>query len=482
MANQVALRCADHGVLSQVSVLKNIAFTSSNAWIARSLFHSSFWDSFSSWGKGTMLVPPLHFPLTEIADHDDRVKQFPQEMPPRTHFGTQAWAILQQINGYRLNSHTRAMMQTRHIENGNSVGKLLRINQRLTASALYHAGLGNTVDRVYWSWVARQGVTASAREFLQAQGIDGVAVCGIERDADPHYVAAAQQLELPIAILIRSWDNLSTKAATIPAARGYLLWSNEMRRELRLLAPWIPEESIHVVGASQFDRHRMDCVPDRTAFFEAVGLDPHSGGPLIMYSCGGTHLRKMDEYAIGHLLKLLNDDTFPPGTQVLVRLHPFLRRLHYVKSLIEHFPDDARVALWPREDVAISLSDHEALLGALAYQAVNVNMASTMTIDSMIFDKPVVNVAFDDGTGFQSVRSVEDFYHFDHYHTIVEHGGIDIAYSPEELGRYINAAIENPAAKSAERADTVFFHVGQVDGLAGQRTAQAMRQCLEGVE
>jgi hypothetical protein len=453
---------------------KHIAFTSANAWVARALFHSSFWDSFSAWGKSTMLVPPAYYPLPEVTELDGAAAQIPQEGSPFSHFFTQAWAVLLLNNGYRLGSQTRRMMQNRHIERGNALGKLIRVSQRAAARSIYRLGLGLAAEKYYWRRLSQWQITVNIRALLQAQNFDALAICGSERDVDHAYVAAAHQLGLPLAVLVRSWDNLSTKMAAVPVADGYILWSDEMARELHMIAPWIPDEQMHIVGASQFDRHRMEWVPERNTFFEAVGLDPASAGPLIMYSCGGTHLLTADEYPVQQLARLLREGVFPAGTQILVRMHPFLRRLHYVESFVKNFPHGPGIALWPPQDHTPAISDHDALIGALAYQAVNVNIASTMAIDSMIFDKPVINVAFDNGVNLYSVRSVKDFYQFDHYRTIVERGGTDIAYSPEELKQMINAAFENPSAKASQRADTVRFHVGQVDGLAGRRTAEAM--------
>ena len=84
---------------------------------------------------------------------------------------------------------------------------------------------------------------------------------------------AAQDLGIPTATFIYSWDNLP-KATLVVETDYYIVWSNHMKQELQYYYPYIQSNQIFITGSPQFEMHfQKSKLPSRDAFFERYGLD-----------------------------------------------------------------------------------------------------------------------------------------------------------------------------------------------------------------
>jgi len=67
-------------------------------------------------------------------------------------------------------------------------------------------------------------------------------------------ILAAQDLGIPTATFIFSWDNLP-KATTLVETDYYFVWSEHMKKEVLMYCPYVPAEKILVTGTPQFESH-----------------------------------------------------------------------------------------------------------------------------------------------------------------------------------------------------------------------------------
>ena len=111
----------------------------------------------------------------------------------------------------------------------------------------------------------------------------------------------------------------------------------------------------------------------------------------------------------------------------------------------------------------------------LVHSDVVVNVASTTTIDAAALDRPVVNVAFDGGSGpVDPLRSVARFYSFHHYRRIVGSGGVRIAESPADLARVVAGYLADPARDAEGRRRIVAENCHRIDGGSARRIVDAV--------
>jgi hypothetical protein len=299
-------------------------------------------------------------------------------------------------------------------------------------------------------------------------------------------IEAANSLGLPTLVMVRSRDNLASKIPYLPYADRYLVWSPVLKEFLLAMYPETPPDRVHVTGAPQFDHHLDPSLRlNRKELFTRIGLDPHR--PLILYTMTTPSLLPHEVAIVQHLADAAHAGWFVRGAQLLVRGHP--RMFGSNLALLKKEYPEARYYPRPTE-AEYGRADHEAHivrhviqdepvhLSLLAHQDVQVNVCGTMTIDSAIFDKPIVNVYYDLPPGIPSALSVRRFYKRSDTRQMMSYGASRLAHNPDECIALINRYLEHPAWDAEGRRRARLEDCGPLDGGAGLRTSSIIRSLL----
>ncbi|MGC8731862.1 MAG: hypothetical protein ACP5RC_06345, partial [Halothiobacillaceae bacterium] len=293
-------------------------------------------------------------------------------------------------------------------------------------------------------------------------------------------VLAARSLGIPTATFIFSWDNLSSKGRIAAPFDHYLVWSDLMRCDLLRYYPDVSPDRVHVVGTPQFDPYAdQRLLWPRGEFFRRIGADPTR--PLICYSGGDTGTCPEEPKHVRVLMDLVRAGRIQGNPQVILRPAPVdegsrydeVRRdypeLIYAKPAWIH----ARPGDWSS---VLPLAEDVQFLANLTHHAdLNINLASTMTLDFAIHDKPVVNIAFDIANPPVFGKPLWEFYYqFEHYRPVVELGAARFARSPAELATHINAYLTDPALDREGRRRLVELEVGVPIGESGKRIVEIL--------
>jgi hypothetical protein len=293
-------------------------------------------------------------------------------------------------------------------------------------------------------------------------------------------VLAARDLGIPTATFIFSWDNLTSKGRIAAPFEHFLVWSNLMRQELLQYYPEVPEERVHVVGTPQFDpygNHELQW--PREELFSHLGLDP--ARPLICFSGGDTRTCPEDPQHLQALLELVESGQIHGRPQIVLRPTPVDEGTRYSRvaaafpELVVAQPQWVHLNNGDWSDVIPMPEDIQLLANLTAHADLNVNMASTMTLDFAIHDKPVVNIAFDvaDPPPF-GAPIWEFFYQFEHYRPVVDLGAARFAHSRQELAAHVNAYLADPSLDREARQALVELEVGAPVGSASERIAETL--------
>ena len=106
---------------------------------------------------------------------------------------------------------------------------------------------------------------------------------------------------------------------------------------------------------------------------------------------------------------------------------------------------------------------------------VNVNMASTMTLDFAAFDKPIVNVAFDVSNPPLFGRPIwEHYYRYDHYLPVVQLGAARFARSPDDLAADLTDYLGDPGLDREARRRLLDLELGAPMGDSSRRVLDAL--------
>src|SRR5262249_41116886 len=88
--------------------------------------------------------------------------------------------------------------------------------------------------------------------------------------------------------------------------------------------------------------------------------------------------------------------------------------------------------------------DSYLLTNTLRHCAVGINVASTISLELCMFDKPVINVGYNPRGLDREVLDYARYYKFDHYTPIVESGAVEVAESEPDLARRLADALSHP--------------------------------------
>jgi hypothetical protein len=293
-------------------------------------------------------------------------------------------------------------------------------------------------------------------------------------------VLAARSLGIPTATFIFSWDNLTTKGHIVAPFDHFLVWGDRMRQELLQYYPHVTPGSVHAVGSPQFDFYaRRDLLLPREEFLRSVGADP--ARPLICYTGGDAGTCPEDPGHLRILLDLARTGAIRGNPQVLLRPMPVDDGSRY-DTVRRAYPELIFAPpAWVHDAsrhwaAAMPLpADAQLLLNLVRHASLNINVASTMTIDFAINDKPVVNIAFDVASPPPLGRPLWHlYYQFDHYRTVVELGAARVARSPGELAGHVNAYLANPSLDRDARRRLVQMQLEYSSGRSAERIADVL--------
>ncbi|MGZ4786687.1 MAG: hypothetical protein ACXV5S_13540, partial [Acidimicrobiales bacterium] len=187
-----------------------------------------------------------------------------------------------------------------------------------------------------------------------------------------------------------------------------------------------------------------------------------------------------DPYHLSVLLELVRSGLVHGDPQVVLRTAPVdpgdrfdgVRRDY--PELVDAAPNWSHGdgGLWhtaypTREDVV-------ALSALTAGADVNVNMASTMSIDFALRDTPVVNIGFDH---HPEDHRAGRYYRFTHYRPVVELGAVRVAGDAAQLAEQVSRYLREPELDRDGRQALVDLELGVPMG----RSSAAVVAALEAI-
>jgi hypothetical protein len=289
-------------------------------------------------------------------------------------------------------------------------------------------------------------------------------------------VQAAQWLGIKTATFIFSWDNLTSQGRIIPAYDYYLVWNADLRRQLLSLYPDVRDEQIVVTGTPQFDSHfRPEYYWSRRELCMRVGADPER--PLVLYTTGMPNHMPREQHLVEQIADMLGTLTGCGNPQLLVRVYAKDRsgRFEELKSRRKDiiFTD----ALWHPNWLTPKVEDLPLLTNLLRHADVGINVASTVSLELAMFDKPVLNLAYN-ADGMQTGEvPFSSYYDFEHYSPLVEKGAVYKCKDPEELRGALQKVLSGSEERQASHRRLSFINEmfgDTLDGKSGERVAKAL--------
>lgn len=400
-----------------------------------------------------------------------------ESFPPVAHFPEFPHNYARRLNefvwDYRQKIPSRLSMQ-RHVRDKNMPRSVLalKLPARILAALRVEQKLEAKVEKMLLA-VSR---SVEAERRLRELNPAAVVLTGAFQFEQPAVFAAAKKLGIPTLAYIPSWDNVTTKNRFLFRYDGYLVWSEQTKKELREFYPATAAAPVFITGAPQFDIFKnQKFYQTREEFCRSQNLNPDL--PIIIYALGSPNFLHEHHGAI-ELAKRIDRGELG-DVQMLVRPHP----IHDNDALREDFASFApRTRLQKTHNAGKAVAERsqdERQIGewinTFRHASVVVNLSSTVTIDAALFDVPVVNLDFDPQPDQSQKGLIFDINHrWNHFKPVAESGGLRMVKNFADMVEAIKTYIENPALDAAARRRVAAYVCEYTDGQCARRMALAI--------
>lgn len=293
---------------------------------------------------------------------------------------------------------------------------------------------------------------------------------------DARLIKAAHRRGVPSVGMPKGWDNLTLKTLLPVFPDVLLVQTPVMKRDAEKLD--YPPDKISVVGFPKFDVYAdTSLLKSREEFMRALKLDPTK--KMILYAGAGDVLAPHDEEVLAALLQAIESGRVLGEPQVVVRPHPkYLYRIEIIPPKSFWAYDRPGTVVGPRAmDFEFNKSDIDHLMNSLFHADLLIHTASTLGIESAIFDRPTITIGYDGDTKPVHAYSTARYYDYEHYARVIATGGMHVAHSTDELISFTNQYLRDPAKDREGRRQIVDENTYKVGG-AGKRVAEAILSVL----
>jgi len=401
------------------------------------------------------------------------IEEFPAVFP----FREFPYNYLRRLNEFAWDFRQRPpsrLSMMRHIWNRTQKAQVRALKLPARALALLKAEthLEDRLERLLLTYQR----SPEALQLLRANPPAVVVTTGPFQFEQPAVIAVAKNLGIPTLALIPSWDNVSTKNRMTFKYDGYLVWSEQTKRELHHFYPHTRRVPVFVVGAPQFDLFFQERFHlSRAEFCTEQGLRPDL--PIIVYAISSPNVFREHHGALYLAERVARGDL--GDVQMIIRpnpIHDFVEVTELVRKyaprVIMQRTSESGLALTARSQNERQITEW---VNTFRHADVVVNLSSTVAIDAAIFDRPVVNLNFDPEPGQPQQALVKDVNHrWTHFKPIAESGGVWMVNDHEEMFKAVKTYLAHPELHRKNRRWVAEFVCEYLDGRCGERMAAAI--------
>lgn len=257
---------------------------------------------------------------------------------------------------------------------------------------------------------------------------------------------AAQELGIPTATFIFSWDNLP-KATMVVETDYYFVWSDLMKKELLFYYPYLKEEQVFVTGTPQFESHFDKAkIVSREDFFKQHHLDVNK--KYICYSGDDVTTCPDDPKYLEDVAKAIRELNKKGHSLGIVFRHcPADFSNRYDTVLDEYKEVITPIApLWEKigdgwNTVLPTQADVDLQMNTITYTELVINLGSSMVFDYVAHDKVCAFINYDVSHKKILDWSVKKIYNYVHFRSMPNHKSVLWIDSPEAIDGIIENAI-----------------------------------------
>lgn len=268
-------------------------------------------------------------------------------------------------------------------------------------------------------------------------------------------IIASKKINCKTITAIYSWDNIP-KARLNTRTDKYFVWSNYMKKELKLYYPEILDKDIIITGTPQFDFYKnKNLYITKKEFCKKFDLDIKK--QIICFSGDDILTSPYDPMYLEDLAESIEKLEIRNKPQILFRRCPVDFSDRY-DDVIRKYPNTIKVSnpIWNKDQksddwslVYPSYQDVKLLVNLALYCDAVYNVGSTMAHDFAMFNKVALYINYDHAES--QVWKTDNIYKFEHFKSMKNLDAVVWINSKEEISEKITKVLSNPELVAIDR-------------------------------
>jgi hypothetical protein len=285
------------------------------------------------------------------------------------------------------------------------------------------------------------------------------------------YVKAARKLGVPTAVVVLSWDNLTTKGLIHVRPDLVLAWNEAHAREAARIHN-CPRKRIAVIGSPFFDKwfEAQKLALPREVFFNRIGLA--NGRRFVLYLGSSANIARDETWLVKAIAAEIRKHPDPEvhSLGVLVRPHPANTRVY------EALAGDG-LFVWPKQGALPEDEQSQSdFFNSLLHCEATVGINTSGMVDAVIVDRPVLTVLTETYEKTQKMA--------EHFQLLLESSVLGLSRSPAECAGLLAGLLvhsQDPQKEARRRFVEKYIRPFGADVSAGRAAAAAIEALAGGV-
>lgn len=384
-------------------------------------------------------------------------------------------------NKYMWSEASKVRWNMRDFEAKSLKSKLIRVTKKTIARLLSKDISLRFIDKILDKVAFREKSVLYWIDILKNKNYDLVFNTSHSHSINAlQVVYAAKFLNYKTAAFLFSWDNLTSQGRVIPEYNYYFSWNSSIKNDFHRIYPKIKNERVLITGTPQFINHFDDnFYYSKTEMWKLLGLDDSQS--YIVYSSGMSHHMPFEPFVVERIADII----YKIDSNLKLVVRAYAKDRADVFDQLKNIRPDIIIpnVLWEKNYQTPLIEDQKFLTSLLKYCILGINVASTISLELILMNKPAINVGYNPPEKNIYPYDYTRFYNFDHYKPIVESGAILLAKNEDEMGKMIKDSIQNPNLNSLQRQKLVKqFFEDKLDSVVIQNFIQALLNITNHVE
>ncbi|MBV9463571.1 MAG: CDP-glycerol glycerophosphotransferase family protein [Verrucomicrobiae bacterium] len=331
-------------------------------------------------------------------------------------------------------------------------------------------------EKLWRRWINNASHDEASRALLLKERPDLIFYVN-HNQRENSLVKEAQKLGIRTLYFCENWDHLYQWPSNL--VHDELLVWGPIVRDLVVKHHQVRWSKITCVGVPQFDVYVNGRLPDRDTFFREHKLDPSV--PLVFFATTADEDFPYNHEMIDIVLRMNEAGQFHRRCQFILRPHPRCDFAKYEKYgqrpgvYVQRAGRPAGVA----DGWNPSVGDMVELASTIRHSDVVICPSSTIIVDAIACDKPVVAIAFDGNhEDLDFYLSHRRIFKFELMQDILRFESFQVAEKQAEFRHFFNQALDEPKVGSVGRQAVRSELCYQVDGQSARRIAEEVLRRL----